>query len=189
MTDPTFKELFQKSRVYCLQQLQYLTSSKPKAKELFIEAITKYWIMCKKNKNKNIKNPEQYILKIAKHIWYDRNKKKKHEELNDEDQLNIHQNKLIDIFDENTFNRLIQKENEEISAHEFQKRKSALRRAFKKLKPKCQKLLIAAFTYEKSNQEIEKELGYNSANVVKATKYRCKEHLKALCFKEYNQIG
>jgi len=84
MTDPTFKLLFKKSRRYCVQQLQYLTSSESKAKELFIEAITKYWIKCKKDNAKNIKHPEKYILIIAKHIWYDRNKKKKPEQTSDE---------------------------------------------------------------------------------------------------------
>ncbi|MGB1241848.1 MAG: hypothetical protein ACPG49_04965 [Chitinophagales bacterium] len=189
MTDPTFKLLFKKSRAYCVQQLQYLTSSESEAKELFIEAITKYWIKCKRDKVKNIKHPEKYILIIAKHILYDRSKKKKPEQASDEEQLNIHQNQRTDVFDENTFDKLIQRENEELSEKEHQKRRLSINRAFKKLKPNCQKLLTAIFTYGKNNSEIQKELSYASINVVKATKYRCKEHLKKLYLKEYNQIG
>ncbi|MFK7904362.1 MAG: RNA polymerase sigma factor [Chitinophagales bacterium] len=189
MTDPAFKLLFKKSYAHCVQQLQYLTSSKEDAEELFIEAITKYWIKSKKDNAKDIKYPKKYILIIAKHIWYDQNKKKRPEQISDEDQLSIHQSKHIDVFDENVFNKLIQKENEEISKREHQKRKVALNRAFKKLKPNCRKLLLAIFTYNKNNQELQKELNYASVNVIKTTKYRCKNQLKKIYLKEYNQIG
>ena len=189
MASSAFKSLYKKCSQYCIQRLQRLTSSQSDAKELFVKAITKYWIKYKQGTLKNIENPEKFILVIAKNMWYDEKRKKNLEQSSNAEELELRQNQRANVYDEEEFNTLIKKENIQLSEREQQKRKTCLKRAFKQLKPNCQKLLTAVFTYEKNNKQVQKELGYASIDVVKTTKYRCKEHLKKLYLKEYNKTS
>lgn len=188
MTDSIFDELFKKAYAYSIQRLAQLTGSSSIAKELFVKAITKYWMKQKQGELKDIEYVEKYIYTIAKNDWFDQQKKKRTEMVSNPAEIDRYKREKTDVFDATEFDDLIKQENIEELEKEKRKRNSCLKRAFKRLSPSCQKMLTSAVTYNKSNKELQKELNYESIDVVKSTKCRCKNYLKKLYLQELKKI-
>lgn len=183
-----FEQLFQECYEYSRKHLVPIIGSKPDFEEVFMEAISRYWVRTKQGKVKHQTNVKAFVCVTAKRLWIEQQRKSKMTVLADNNSEHLYVNQGVDIHEAESFNQLIKEELEkEASANQQQKMK-VFNQAFAQLGENCQKLLKGRFIYKIRGKELAAQLNLKNANVVKTTIARCKQALLKYYQKELQKI-
>ena len=118
----------------------------------------------------SLKNPEGYLLKACEYRYLNLYKALRREREKESDLLLYF---YEEIYDEGQLQRLIDSELMELVANEKNRKLQAMEKAYKLLKPRCQRLLELFYLEGKSMKEIAELMEFANANVAKTSKNRC----------------
>jgi len=179
MNEKKFKELFDECQAFCLHRLNRLTRSKTDAEDVFMEAISRFWVDLQAGKVKHQKNIRGFLYIVAKRLWIDKTRKVQFQRTHLIGEANIELTVKIQAnqYYTDTYDTLIQQETRTAKKQKMAEEKALLDRALAKLGKRCQNILVKSIVYKIPLKQIAQELGFSNANTVKVAKSRCKKQL------------
>lgn len=184
--EKSFEQLFYECHEYCIKQLINMTGNKTDAEEVFMEAISKFWMRLQQGKVKHQDNVKAFVLVTAKRIWIEQQRKNKMTVLSDNNSEHLYIQSGGSDFEE--FDKLIKEELEREASAKYQQKMMVFNLAFVQLGDTCQKLLKGRFVYKVKGKDLAEQLGLKNADVVKTTITRCKQTLRKYYIGELQKL-
>ena len=137
--------------------------SEDEAYDVFQEAILRFYNFVKQGKFNPNHKAESFIYAISKNLYIDflrrQNKSVKIDTIQEEEWIEV----------ESPLEKIISEEKE-----------AKVKSVFSKLGETCNNLLMYCFFHDLPSKEICEKMGFNSEDVVKTKKYKCKQRLLQL---------
>lgn len=170
----SFNKFLKKTFIDLKKQLILLTKSEPKAEDIFIEAMQKFWERFVIHENEAPKNPKGYIFMICKNIWLMEKRG--------------HWNKVIlkDSFRDDEVMSYHDSDKDDVS--ESSMRKKSLEIALTTISSKCKELMELSMDASVKLIDCMESLGYETYQALIQAKYNCKKRLIKEVFNALNTI-
>lgn len=158
-----FNKFLKKTFTDLKKQLISLSKSEPKAEDVFIEAMQKFWERFVVQEHELPSNPKGYIFMICKNIWLMEKRNQ--------------WNKVVlkDSFRDNEV--LTTEDVDKVEDNEIFIRKKSLEVALQKISSKCKELMELSMDASIKLIDCMESLGYETYQALIQAKYNCKKRL------------
>lgn len=165
--DIIFEEIFKKCHSYCMPVLKKYAVDTPQAQDVFLEAVTIYWLKTQEGSLKHQENIPAFVCTTAIRLIHRLRQK--------ENRVQLVDNLAEGRYSEKDIDETLA---DYLTTTEHSDKFKIVLSALNKLDNKCQKLIVAKYVYKHHYTNIAEDFSFSSLSAVKTATHRCMKKLK-----------